>query len=738
MRLSTISTVVALAVTAALTDSPLHAQASAPPSTSAPANLASGNASNVSAPITDKLPDQATDKQAAREQIRVERKTLAPFAVDISTSATKGSVPLIETPQSVALVTRELMDAQGVDSLSDALRYVGGVTPQTAGRRGFDDFVIRGFSQSAYAFRDGLRADPGFLTEQESFGMERIEVVKGPGSVLYGQVAPGGLVNLISKRPQFGLTKPIASVEVAAGQFGNTRITLDSRGAFDHSVMQGDLAWRAVLLVRDRNDAVPHAGAGRIYVAPSLAWRIGANTTLTALASIQRDEFTRVVALPARGTVLPNPNGQIALNLFLGEPGFDRLTSPQWSFGYQLEHRFNDRVQFTQNVRRNGYQLGGQNLNVGAISANGLTVGRNPIFLDIDNDQAAVDNQINVNWGSGLWRNDTLVGIDYLRFRNRQTQRAGTVAPLNLFAPVYGAVVTPAANLSSNRRQVQTQEGVYLQHIARIADTFVLHAGIRRDEARDETQNYLNNTEVNVKQSATTGRLGVVWLAPMGFAPYASYSESFLPLVANPLRDGSSVKPEEGEQVEFGVKWGPRDGTVQATIAHFDLKRKNVVSADPTNALFSVQVGEQRHRGTEFEVNARIAKVVDVVMQYSTLDAVVTRSTTGNEGKRPQNAPKRMANVWTTWRLDKLGATGWDVSVGARNVSSRVGDVLNTYDVPGYTVADMAARYRSGPLTLALNVRNVGDKDYFLGTTAGTNVSVGEKRTAIMSLRYDW
>jgi iron complex outermembrane receptor protein len=585
MRFTIISSAVTLAVIAASAQSQTHAQAATP---TAPRN----NANSTPAKPSDSTRAQVTDNAARGETIRVEAKTLAPFAVDIATGATKASVPLIETPQSVSVVTRELMDAQGVDSLSDVLRYVAGVTPQTAGRRGFDDFVIRGFSQSAYAFRDGLRADPGFLTEQESFGFERVEVVKGPGSVLYGQVAPGGLVNMLSKRPQFGMVRPVTALELGLGQFGNTRLALDSRGAFDEGVVKGDLAWRAVLLVRDRNDIVPNAGASRTYVAPSLAWRLGANTTITALATIQRDEFTRVVALPARGTVLPNPNGNIPLDRFLGEPGFDRLTTPQWSVGYSVEHRFNESFSFTQNARRNSYQVGGQNLNVGAISANVLTVGRNPIFLDIDNDQTAVDNQFNIKWGSAWWRNDTLVGFDYLRFRNRQTQRLGSVAPLNLFTPGYGAVVTPAANFSNNRRQLQTQEGLYLQNVARIADTFVLHAGLRRDEARDETQNYLNNAQVNVKQSATTGRFGIVWLTPMGFAPYASYSQSFLPLIANPLRDGSSVKPEEGEQTEFGVKWGPRDGSVQATIARFDLKRQNVVSADPTSAAFSVQVGE--------------------------------------------------------------------------------------------------------------------------------------------------
>jgi iron complex outermembrane recepter protein len=224
----------------------------------------------------------------------------------------------------------------------------------------------------------------------------------------------------------------------------------------------------------------------------------------------------------------------------------------------------------------------------------------------------------------------------------------------------------------------------------------------------------------------------------MGFSPYVSFAQSFVPLVANPLRDGSSVKPEEGEQTEVGIKWGPANGTVQTSLAYFDLTRKNIVSADPSNAAFSVQVGEQRHKGVEFEINARIASFVDVVFAYSTLNAVVTQSTTGNQGKRPQNTPKNMLSLWTTWRLEKFGAAGWDASVGVRNIASRVGDVLNTYNVPGYTVWDAALSYKSGAWRFGLNARNLGDKGYFMGTAAGTNVSVGERRAIIGSVQYAW
>lgn len=669
---------------------------------------------------------------ATPETINVEATSIAPFAADISIGATKNSIPLIETPLSVSVVTRALMDAQGAQSLSDVLRYVGGVQPQSAGRRGFDDFIIRGFSQSAFAFRDGLRTDPGFIVEQETFGLERLEVVKGPGSVLYGQVSPGGLVNMVSKRPTLNRTTA-TTIGAEAGSVDQMRLTLDHYAPWDAN---GDVAYRALVLQSDRNDAIDNVSATRSYVSPSLAWRIAPSTTLTVLSLYQHDEFTRAVSLPARGTVLPNPNGNIPLNRFLGERGFDKIEVEQWQIGYEFEHRFSDNLKFTQNLRRSAFDVAGQNLNAGTLAASGLTFSRNPIFLYLQNNVMTIDNQLSTKFKTGSIEHDVLVGVDYLRYRNFQTQRLGTVAPLNVFAPIYGAAVTPAANFSNFRRLIQAQRGVYLQNNMKIAEKFVVLAGIRRDQARDDNTNYLNNTRPVVNQSATTVRLGLLYLAPMGFSPYVSFAQSFVPLVANPLRDGTSVKPEEGEQTEVGIKWGPANGTVQTTLSYFDLTRKNIVSADPSNAAFSVQVGEQRHKGVEFEINARVASFVDVVFAYSTLNAVVTQSTTGNQGKRPQNTPKNMLSLWTTWRLEKFGVTGWDASLGMRKTASRVGDVLNTYDVPGYTVFDAALSYKTGAWRFAVNARNLGDKNHFMGTTAGTNVSVGERRAIIGSVQY--
>jgi iron complex outermembrane recepter protein len=674
----------------------------------------------------------AEEETKKLEKIDVTASKVSPYATDAATSSTKSASPLIETPQSISVVTRELMDVQGVQSLSDVLRYVPGVLPQASGRRGFDDFIIRGFSQSAYAFRDGLRSDPGFLTEQETFGLERVDVVKGPGSVLFGQVAPGGLINLVSKKPRLYTREGRHMVEGGVGTYSATRVAADTQGPIDAG---GTLAYRLVALYSDREDAIDSVSFRRQYIAPSLAWRIGPATTMTLLSLYQQDEFTRAGALPARGTALPNPNGSIPLNRFIGEPGFDRLRLPQWQIGYLFEHQFRGGLRFQQALRRTGYKLTGQNLNPGTIAANGLTLGRVPIILDIDNDFASADSQLAWTANTGALRNELLAGVDYQRFRNRQTQRQGTVAALNLFNPVYGAGVTPAAAFNNNRRQIQKQEGFYLQNNAKFYEQLVVLAGIRRDSARDDTLNYLNNSRSIVAQSATTGRLGALWIAPGGFSPYVSYAESFVPVVANPLRDGSSVKPEEGEQTEAGLKWSPRDGGIQATLARFDLKRRNVVSADPTSNTFSVQTGEQRHKGWEAEVNARVSSVVDFVASYAMLDAVVTSSTTGNQGKRPQNAPRHTASVWSTWKITPL-TPGLEVGIGARYVSARQGDALNTYQIPGYTVSDAALRYSRGQWRLQLNARNLADKQYFIGTSGASNVTVAERRVVSASMQY--
>ncbi len=646
-------------------------------------------------------------------------------------SATKSDVPLIETPQTVNVITQQQLEAQQPASLTQALGYTAGVSAGNFGRRGFDNYVIRGFDQSAYTLRDGLRLDPGFLTEQEIFGLERIEVIKGPGSVLFGQLAPGGVVNLVSKTPD-GQTR--RTVEGSLGNLGLARAAADLSGRFD---ADGRLAWRLVATAWDKDDSIDQVRAKRQYIAPSLTWKASADTQVTLLASLQRDEFVRAINLPARGTVLPNANGSINTQRYLGEASFEPIAVPQTQLGYQLSHRIDNQWTFKQNLRKSSYSVRGQNMNLGALAANQLTVARVPIFVDIDSSTTALDNQLSGVLTTGAVQHKLLLGLDAMRYTDDSLQNGGTLPVANLFTPGASANVVQTA-VTANRRTVIAQTGFYAQDHMKIGKDWVVVAGVRQDSARNDTLNNLNNTRVAAKQSAATGRLGAVYLAGGGFAPYISHATSFVPVAGNPQRDGSALVPERGAQTEVGLKWEDPQGRATVNMSAYHLKRRNVVTADPANAAFSTQIGEQTHKGLELEVNARAGAALDLTFSLASIDAQITRSNAGLKGKRPTNTPEFQSSLWATYKLASLGLPGADLSLGLRHVGSRAGDALNTFDVPGYTVADLAASLRQGPWRYRLHVNNLSDKTYYMGGVQASQVSVGERRKLVATVSYDW
>ena len=659
------------------------------------------------------------------DRIRVEQARQAP-----GDTASKDGAPLRETPQSVSTVDARLIEQRRPLSLNEALRDVAGVVPGTFGRRGFDDFLIRGFSQSAYAFRDGLRFDPGFLLEQEPFGLERIDVLKGPASVLYGQAAPGGIVNAVSKRPtadRFGL------VEASGGSDQLARLAFDTGGPLG----DGEIwRYRLTALGSDRNDPVDFVGAQRDFVAPALSWTPSADTSLTAFALYQHDRFDRVLALPAAGTVLPNPNGCIDPDTFLGEPGRSGIASTQRQLGYAFSHRFGERFTLVQKARHTDYSVDGLNIIAAALGADGRTLPRRGVQLDVDNRVTTLDTRVQAAFGTARIAHEALLGIDVLRFRNDQIQTNATLRAIDVFAPVYGGPIAFTTR-ASDRLQRLTQTGAYAQWRTKIDERWVLLAGGRYDWARDDIRNDLSGVRSVQRDEAFTGRFGAVYLAPGGFAPYVSYATSFVPVTGNPTREGARLQPEEGRQIEAGLRWNAEGGRIDASLAVFDLVRRNIVSVDPADPRFSVQIGEQTHRGVELEAAVRPVEALDLRLAYAFLDAEITRSTTGNQGLRPNNVPEHGASVWATLFAAPLGGSDAEFALGARYVGDRIGASATTV-LPGYAVLDATAATRVGPWRLALNLKNLTDRTWYAGGSGANFVAVGEPRSVLMTAGYAW
>lgn len=646
-----------------------------------------------------------------------------------SRTATKTDTPLNETPQAISVVTLDQIIDRDSVTVSESLRNVAGVTAnEFFGRRGRDDVIIRGFTQSNFLLRDGLRQYTFQFFGNEPWGLERIEVIKGPSSVLYGQLPPGGLVNVVSKRPQF-----TDSSEVLLGYGSNDalRLGLDLNR---RSSEDSDFAWRLNVLRSESEDAIDFVDRERSYVAPSLTWQPSAATSLTFLALAQNSQQVRPGALPAAGTLLPNVNGQIPLERFIGEPAFvgDGERFKDFQLGYLFEHKFKENLSFKQNLRHSDARIDSKIIFPGALQADQRTLNRSATIFDQEIRSLVVDNQVEWKFGEGRLKHTLIGGLDYFGYDQDIISIGGTVAPIDLFNPVYGSPVTITGQTFS-LLETGKQFGLYLQDQMKLDDKWVTVLGLRHDEVKIDSFNRLANQLTVTDTGKTTGRAGVLYLAGNGVSPYVSYATSFVP-VAGADFSGNPFKPEEGDQIELGVKYEPAGKNLSFTAAVYDLVRSNVSTTDPVNPGFSIQVGEQQHKGIELEATGEIARGMNVSASYSYIDAEVTRSNTGNQGNKPNVVPSQSSSLWFKHDLQNPEWAGWSYGAGVRYVGRAFADAANTLTVPSVMLFDASVYYRIENWRLALHAKNLTDERY-ISSCFGTGASCypGEYRTVNVS-----
>lgn len=664
------------------------------------------------------------------ESSREQTSTTAPFAgykAERAQSATKTNTVLNETPQSISVIGSQQLRDQNAQSLAESLRYTAGVNAGSRGRRGLDDFIVRGFVQSAYKFVDGMRMDSDMWIQSDPFAFERIEVLKGPASILYGQVAPGGVINQVSKRPT---DEPLAEVGAGVGNYGQRKYTADLSDSLN---ADGSLRYRLVALYSSSDDIVDYVDRDRSYIAPSLTWDINEDTRLTLLASYQKSHYVPIRGLPAEGTVLSNPNGSIARDRFVGVPGIDNYTTEQQMFGYELEHRFAPNITLRQKLRYNEYDLDGAFSSPTSLAANKRNYNRQVQWRDVKGEVFTMDNQLNVQFDTGPFSHDVLVGLDWFDFHTDDIRHNSSLAAIDLYNPSY-SVVPGVKTFQPNTSGTEDllQRGLYLQDQIKFGDSWNLLLGLRHDDS--ELKSHRGSTRTTTNENATTGRVGLLYAFDNGWSPYISYSESFVPVTGSDF-SGTAFEPETGEQTEIGLKYESPGKALDVTFALYDLKRQNVTTADPNNTGFNVQVGEQRHRGAEIELHGQLTEKLDLVATYSYIDAEVTKSNDGYQGNRPIQVPEHMANAWLRYDLSSL-LPGLGIGAGVRYIGEQAGDQANTFDSPDYTLYDMMVDYKTGPWRFAVNGSNLTNKDYIASCASTSACFPGDPRMMMFSANY--
>ncbi|MCZ8092367.1 MAG: TonB-dependent siderophore receptor, partial [Acidovorax sp.] len=639
--------------------------------------------------------------QTTLPEMTVQGESPPTTAAPRSSVGTKSDTPLQEVPQSITVLTRESLEAQQAQSVPQALRYSAGVRAEQWGvDPRFDQFTIRGFDVgSSGIFRDGLSLPTQGFTgfNQEPYGLERLEILRGPSSVLYGQTEVGGLVNAQSKRPS---TQPIREVGMTVGTKGRKQITADVGGAIDE---QGDWSYRLTVVGREARGQVDYTKDNRLYVAPALTWKPDASMSLTLLAYLQNDSVPPNMYLPAVGTLQSGPYGRIPSNRYTGEPGVDHFDSEQRSVGYLLDKRFSDALRARQAVRYASSKVDYRSLYMTGLRDDLRTIDRADFAVQQKATVLTADQ--NLEWAArwGQAENTLLVGLDYTRVRLDGQKSYGTAPSLDVIAPVYGQSLS-AAPVYEDARSTLTQTGLYVQDQIKWDSRYLLTLGARHDRGTNLVNDRLALTSTRQEDGATSGRVGLSWLGLQGWTPYASVATSFKPVVGQTAL-GQNFVPERGRQSEVGVKWAPAGQQTWVTAALFDLTKRNVLTADPDHLATGGQIqrGEVQVRGLELEADTVLARVWHVRGAYTHLNARITRNNDGNVGNRPALVARDTASAW----LERTLGAGWRAGMGVRRVGSSFGDDANTVVTPGVTLLDALVGYRQGGWDVALNLNNL-------------------------------
>ncbi|MFN4043880.1 TonB-dependent siderophore receptor [Limnobacter sp.] len=689
---------------------------------------------NTTSPAGQTLPEVKVVEQTPAQE-----NPAGPFegyAASRSATATKTNTAIAETAQAISVIGRDQLEDQNANDLGQALRYTPGIQGEPFGvEPRFTFFRIRGFDASTTGlFRDGLKlSNPGFSISYglEPFGAERIEVLRGPSSVLYGQASPGGLVNFVTRRPSQETHREFG---IEVGSFDRKQATLDIGGALESN---DEFSYRLTGLLRNSDTQVDFVHDDRIYIAPAITWKPNSDTSLTLLTHYQKDDTISSQALPAAGTLLPNPNGPIPRNRFSGEPGVDKYEREEFSVTSLLEHKLNDSVTLRQNTRYYQTDLNDVVVFSNSLQADQRTVDR-AYFSSFGNlASLTLDNQLEYRFSLGAAKHTLLSGIDFQNVELDSIQAFGAAPSLDIYNPVYGSPVNIPAPFRNDSTE-QQQLGFYLQDEIRYKQWIATLAG-RYDEANNKVNDLLMNRQSRQDDSATTGRASLMYQFVNGVSPYLSYTESFLPALGTDA-NGRNFDPETGQQFEVGVKFQPNAAS-QFNVALFDLTRENFLTTNP-NTFAQEQTGEARSKGIELEALTAITDQLNLIASYTYTDVEITRSTDPAElNRRPVQTPEHLASLWADYTLRGDVLNGVGIGLGARYLGSTFADASNTLKVPNATVFDASIHYDWKQARFSLNIQNLFDREYEPSAyiRGGTPFTVAaQERTVQAQVSYRW
>ena len=649
-----------------------------------------------------------------------------------SASATRTDTSIHETPQSISVVTEDAVEDIGATRLQDALDYAGGVgRANNFGGQGLTTFTVRGFTTGEF-YRNGFPINRGYPNMPDANTIERLEVLRGPATMLYGRGDPGGTFNVVSKQP---LPERTVTLGSQLSDQGMRRGTLDASGPLDD---EGRLAYRLNVVGEGGDTFRDHVETERYGVTPVITWQATEDTKLIFEGDFMRNNHPLDRGL----TRYANQKGTPSRDTFWGEKDIGKLHNDNSMAQLRFEHLLNDNWTLGGGFQWLDGTLQGNAIEANSLAADGRTLSRNFNYRKLE--WTDKDTQLNLtgHFSTGGFEHTLLTGVefedyDYKSIIQRSSGAAGTY-PIDIFNPVYGQPRPALTRTPTHDKENLKTYAAFVQDQVALTERLKVLAGARFERFEHDYHTYVpGGKSWEASDNAVTPRVGVTYDLTETVAVYADAARSFKPNTGA-SRQGGGFEPEKGKSYEMGIKWEALDHALSVDAAIYQIEKKNVLTTDPVDSTFSVAAGQVRSRGFDLNVAGNLTPEWRVIGGYAYVDAKVTKDNSIRVGSRLANIPRSSFSLLNVYEFQDGALKGLGLGAGSKYVAERVGQTSNTpFSMGAYTVVDLLSYYKvNEKVRLNLDVKNLFNRDYEEGAFGNIYAYPGAPRTVQVGIAY--
>lgn len=649
-----------------------------------------------------------------------------------SASATRTDTSIHETPQSISVVTKDVVEDISATRLQDALDYAGGVgRANNFGGQGLTTFTVRGFTTGEF-YRNGFPINRGYPNMPDANTIERLEVLRGPATMLYGRGDPGGTFNVISKQP---LAEPTVTLGSQLDDQGMQRGTLDASGPLDE---EGRLAYRLNVVGEGGDTFRDHVETERYGVTPVLAWQVNDDTRVVFEGDFMRNNHPLDRGL----TRYPNQIGTASRDTFFGEKDVGKLHNDNNMAQLRFEHVLDDNWTLGGGFQWLDGTLQGNAVEANGVAADGRTLGRNFNYRKLE--WTDKDTQLNLtgHFNAGGFEHTLLTGVEYedYDYQSIIQRSSGAVSayPIDIFDPVYGQPRPALTRTPTNDKENLKTYAAFIQDQVALTERLRVLAGARFERFEHDYETFVpGGRSWQASDNAVTPRIGVTYDLSDTVAIYADTARSFKPNTGA-SREGGGFDPEKGKSYELGIKWQALDSQLSVDAAIYQIEKRNVLTTDPVDSTFSVAAGEVRSRGFDLNIAGNLTPQWRVIGGYAYVDAEVTKDNVIKSGTRLMNIPQNSFSLLNVYEFQDGALKGLGLGTGLKYVDERAGQTANTsFSMGSYTVVDLLSYYKvNDRIRLNLDVKNLTDEDYEEGAFGNVYAYPGAPRTVQVGISY--